>query len=211
MECADYDDAQASGSHPPEAPRTKRALLAGGKPASGSVPQVDSNCDSARRQVCLRLLSIAIAESNRGISAGCDPPAVFSGKARMANVIAIAVVQHAGRYLVGVRPEGTRFAGYAEFPGGKVEPGETPESAAVRECLEETGLRVEAGQRLHSVEDASAELHLHFIACRPASAEAEPTKPFRWVDLAELAACRFPPANARVVEQLLAQAPPPSS
>lgn len=123
----------------------------------------------------------------------------------MTTVIAIAVVEHAGRYLVGIRPEGVRLAGYAEFPGGKAEPGETPETAAVRECLEETGLRVEATKTLHVAEDAAAMLHLHFIACRLCDEHATPSEPFRWIALAELAERRFPPANARVVEQLLAK------
>ena len=61
----------------------------------------------------------------------------------MPTPIAIAVVEHEGRFLIGQRPAGVPLAGLWEFPGGKIEPGETPEAAAVRECLEETGLGVE--------------------------------------------------------------------
>ena len=56
--------------------------------------------------------------------------------------IAVAVVEHDGRYLVGQRPAHVPLGGFWEFPGGKVERGETPEAAAIRECLEETGLTV---------------------------------------------------------------------
>ncbi|MDP6469251.1 MAG: NUDIX domain-containing protein, partial [Pirellulaceae bacterium] len=63
----------------------------------------------------------------------CDEP----------TLIAIAVVEHNGRFLVGMRPVETVLAGFSEFPGGKVEPNEVPAQAAVRECLEETGLEVE--------------------------------------------------------------------
>src|SRR5262249_13310601 len=58
-------------------------------------------------------------------------------------LVAIAVVEHGERFLVGIRPEGKPLAGFAEFPGGKVNDGETPEAAAIRECDEESGLRIE--------------------------------------------------------------------
>ena len=48
--------------------------------------------------------------------------------------IGIAVVEHAGRYLVGIRGPDVPLAGYAEFPGGKCLPNESPEDCAVREC-----------------------------------------------------------------------------
>ena len=50
--------------------------------------------------------------------------------------IAIAVVEHEGRFLIGLRPPGAPLAGLWEFAGGKLEPGETPQMAAARECLE---------------------------------------------------------------------------
>ena len=53
-----------------------------------------------------------------------------------------------GQFLVGLRPEGSHLAGCAEFPGGKVEPGEKPSAAAVRECAEETGLAVRSERSL---------------------------------------------------------------
>ena len=59
-----------------------------------------------------------------------------------AKSIAVAVVQSDGRFLVGRRPSGVPLAGFAEFPGGKVEPGEEFGDTAVRECLEETGIEV---------------------------------------------------------------------
>lgn len=123
----------------------------------------------------------------------------------MTTVIAIAVVEHAGRVLVGVRPAGGRFGGFHEFPGGKTDAGESPEAASVRECLEETGLQVQTIGRLIAVEDATANLQLHFVACRLIDDLHPPAPPFRWIALGELAQCRFPPANACVVERLLAK------
>ena len=60
----------------------------------------------------------------------------------MPTIIAIAVVEHDDRFLIGQRPAGVALAGYWEFPGGKVEPDESPADAAVRECLEETGIQI---------------------------------------------------------------------
>ena len=83
--------------------------------------------------------------------------------------IGIAVVEHQGCYLVGIRPPGASLAGFAEFPGGKCEAGEEPATAAVRECLEETGLRVEVLELLtrRLYEYAYGSVDLHFYLCHP--------------------------------------------
>jgi 8-oxo-dGTP diphosphatase len=59
---------------------------------------------------------------------------------RLVLVTAVALVDHDGRVLIAQRPEGKAMAGLWEFPGGKVEPGETPESALIRELHEELGI-----------------------------------------------------------------------
>lgn len=56
-----------------------------------------------------------------------------------------------GRYLACLRPHGKHLAGLWEFPGGKVDPGESPESALVREIREELGVDVSVGRALDSV------------------------------------------------------------
>ena len=55
-------------------------------------------------------------------------------------VSAVALIDLDGRVLLGQRPEGKSMAGLWEFPGGKVEPGETPEIALIRELQEELGI-----------------------------------------------------------------------
>jgi 8-oxo-dGTP diphosphatase len=55
-------------------------------------------------------------------------------------VSAVALIDIDGRVLLGQRPEGKTMSGLWEFPGGKVEPGETPEAALVRELNEELGI-----------------------------------------------------------------------
>ena len=55
-------------------------------------------------------------------------------------VSAVALIDPEGRVLLAQRPEGKSLAGLWEFPGGKVEPGETPEAALIRELKEELGI-----------------------------------------------------------------------
>ena len=59
---------------------------------------------------------------------------------KMVLVSAVALVDRDGRVLLARRPEGKSMAGLWEFPGGKVEPGETPEAALIRELHEELGI-----------------------------------------------------------------------
>jgi mutator protein MutT len=119
--------------------------------------------------------------------------------------IAIAVVEDAGRFLIGQRAAGGALAGLWEFPGGKVEPGETPENAAIRECLEETGLAVKVVGAYPAVEHdyEHARVRLHFLACRLVAGEGMPANHFRWVRGDELAAYRFPDANRDLVEAII--------
>lgn len=59
---------------------------------------------------------------------------------KMVLVAAVALVDADGRILLAQRPEGKSMAGLWEFPGGKIEPGETPEAALIRELHEELGI-----------------------------------------------------------------------
>jgi 8-oxo-dGTP diphosphatase len=118
--------------------------------------------------------------------------------------IAIAVVERAGEYLIGQRPEGVPLAGLWEFPGGKVKPGETPAEAAVRECQEETGLTVSIERLLmrviHKYEHGT--LEIHFVACSPRDDAVAARAPFRWVAVNQLAGYEFPAANRQLLELL---------
>lgn len=61
---------------------------------------------------------------------------------RISLVVACALVDEDNRVLIAKRPEGRHMGGLWEFPGGKVEPGETPEEALIRELAEELGIDV---------------------------------------------------------------------
>jgi mutator protein MutT len=122
-------------------------------------------------------------------------------------VIGIAVVEQAGRYLVGTRGAEGPLPGYAEFPGGKCLPGEDPAACACRECKEETGLAVIAVRELSQIEHEypHGRLVLHFWLCRPeraADVQSE-HQGFEWVSAAGLAEHRFPEANRGVLETLM--------
>ncbi|MCU0961382.1 MAG: (deoxy)nucleoside triphosphate pyrophosphohydrolase [Pirellulaceae bacterium] len=119
--------------------------------------------------------------------------------------VAVAVVQHAGCFLVGQRPSDQPLGGLWEFPGGKVQEHESPHAAAARECHEETGLRVVVTQRLmvHQQAYPHGMIRLHFFACRPAHGACEPRAPFRWVPRDELARLDFPAGNRPLLDYLL--------
>ena len=122
--------------------------------------------------------------------------------------VAVAVVEQGGRYLIGQRPADVVLAGFWEFPGGKLRPGESPEEAAVRECREETGLDVLATGRHSTVVERypHGAVEVTFIMCRPVSSAEELQAPFRWVAAADLPEYRFPSANAALIRQLAAAA-----
>lgn len=120
--------------------------------------------------------------------------------------IAVAVVEDEGRYLIGLRGEDGPLPGVWEFPGGKVEPGESPQNAAVRECLEETGWLVRVEDRYPDVahDYEQARVHLHFFVCVAIEQQRPLPGRFRWVAAAELPGYAFPAANAALVQFLAA-------
>lgn len=136
-----------------------------------------------------------------------------------AQAIAVGVICDRERFLIGPRPAGGPLAGFWEFPGGKVEPGESPVDAVIRECLEETGYRVcvvgRYPDQLEHYDQGS--VHLHFFACELAEQEGAdeksaemPGTPFRWVPRAALGEFEFPRGNRRLL-QILATGKPPES
>ena len=120
--------------------------------------------------------------------------------------IGIAVVEHAGCYLIGTRGPDGPLPGYAEFPGGKCLPDESPEACAVRECLEESHLAVSVDRLLlrqaHRYPHGSVDLH--FYLCHPTDADSiqDEHHGFRWIPARDLPRLKLPEANAPVVAML---------
>lgn len=125
--------------------------------------------------------------------------------------VAIALVAHQDSYLVGQRGPDGPLPAYHEFPGGKCLPDETPEACAVRECWEETGLRVQVVRLRHESRHLYPHdtVHLHFFDCR-LIAECDPmdvNPDFRWVGYSRLRDYRFPEANRQIVVELSGSEP----
>jgi 8-oxo-dGTP diphosphatase len=118
--------------------------------------------------------------------------------------VAIAVVEHENRLIIGRRPAAVPLAGFWEFPGGKVNDAETAAQCAARECLEETGLKIEVlalyTECTHAYEHGR--LQIQFFKCRPRNAEQQPRPPYRWVHRRELCRYEFPPANQALLKML---------
>jgi 8-oxo-dGTP diphosphatase len=123
-------------------------------------------------------------------------------------LVGIALVERDGRYLIRQRPPvpGSPMPGYWEFPGGKCEGGETPGEAAVRECGEETGMRVrlESRRRVVEHEYPHGRVELHYFDCRPDDPDADPdaSSGFLWVPATDLPGLRFPEANEPILGDL---------
>lgn len=120
-------------------------------------------------------------------------------------VVAAALVDPAGRVLLQQRPPGGAMAGLWEFPGGKIEPGEWPEAALVRELSEELGLAVDPIQ-LAPATFASAELgegHLLLLLyiCRAWRGVPEPlaAAALQWLRPDEMPALPMPPADRPLI------------
>jgi 8-oxo-dGTP diphosphatase len=123
-------------------------------------------------------------------------------------VAAVALVDSDGRVLLAQRPEGKSMAGLWEFPGGKVEPGETPEAALMRELKEELGIDTWASCLAplsfasHSYEDFH--LLMPLFACR--KWEGQPHgregQALAWVRAKDLRSYPMPPADLPLIPVL---------
>jgi 8-oxo-dGTP diphosphatase len=116
-------------------------------------------------------------------------------------VAACALVDPDGRVLLAKRPPGKPLAGLWEFPGGKIEPGETPEVALIRELEEELGIRI-AGKCLaplsfasHSYPDFHLLMPLYVCRRWDGEIEARQGQELSWVRAQRLADYAMPPAD----------------
>jgi 8-oxo-dGTP diphosphatase len=123
-------------------------------------------------------------------------------------VAAVALIDVDGRVLLAERPAGKHLAGMWEFPGGKVQPGETPETALIRELGEELGIDVEAGclAPFTFASHAYPEFHLlmPLYVCRKWSGivTAREGQRLKWVRPAQLSDYPMPPADKPLVAML---------
>jgi len=121
-------------------------------------------------------------------------------------VVAAAVVERDGAFLLTRRLKGTHLAGTWEFPGGKCEPSESPEDCLVREIREELAARVRVGDRIlvtrHAYPERTVELHF-FRAALLDPPVAQIGQEMRWVPRNQLASLELPEADADLIRMLV--------
>ena len=123
-------------------------------------------------------------------------------------VVAVALVDADGRVLIAQRPEGKKMAGLWEFPGGKVEPGETPEDALIRELREELSIDTKESCLApftfasHAYDDFHLLMPLYL--CRRWWGQVTPTEgqAVKWVRPLRLRDYPMPPADEPLVAML---------
>jgi 8-oxo-dGTP diphosphatase len=124
-------------------------------------------------------------------------------------VVACALIDADGRVLLAQRPEGKTLAGLWEFPGGKVEPGETPETSLIRELEEELGIITKAAclAPLSFASHAYETFHLlmPLYICRRFEGNPIPREgqQLKWVRAKDLRKYAMPPADEPLVAALL--------
>jgi 8-oxo-dGTP diphosphatase len=125
---------------------------------------------------------------------------------RLLPVVAAALVRDDGRVLLARRPAGKPLAGLWEFPGGKVEPGETPENALARELHEELGIAIDAPEPLTFVSEPLGGRHLLLLlyVVRRWTGVPAPlaASELAWVAPGEMAALPMPRADRPLVDAL---------
>jgi len=123
------------------------------------------------------------------------------------HVVAGVLTDARGRILLARRLEGRELAGLWEFPGGKVEPGETPEAALVRELDEELGIEAEVGEPVICVPHATPRKRLQLDVRRIRRWQGTPKgregQALAWVQPEKLTRYDMPPADRPVVAALM--------
>ena len=120
--------------------------------------------------------------------------------------IAVAVVRRRGRILIGKRPTEGLLGGLWEFPGGKIELGETPEAAVARELREEMCINAVIGRPIAVIPHAYSHFRITLHAFEAAWTAGEPcgraVSDWNWVRPDELRVYAFPAANRPILEQI---------
>ena len=124
-------------------------------------------------------------------------------------VAAVALIDADGRILLAKRPEGKSLAGLWEFPGGKVEAGERPEQALIRELKEELGIDVEQSCLApltfasHAYEDFHLLMPLYVCRRWKGLVQAMEDQELKWTFAKDLKNYPMPPADLPLIPHLV--------
>jgi mutator protein MutT len=117
-----------------------------------------------------------------------------------------AIWNQTGQILIDRRKVGGTMGGLWEFPGGKIEPGETVEACIVREIQEELEIEITVGEHLISIEHTYPTFHLTLTVhhCQHISGVPQPieSEEIRWVNIGDLNNYQFPAANIAIINAL---------
>lgn len=121
--------------------------------------------------------------------------------------IAVGIIYSvSGQIFITQRGENSHLAGFWEFPGGKVEPDETPYQTLVREIAEEVDITVHQARFIKLVNycyaDRDITIHAYLVTDWDGEPFAKEGQPSRWIDLDDLNADEFPDANRSIIEML---------
>ena len=138
-----------------------------------------------------------------------DPPGGWpTDTVKLITVSAVVMVDVDGRILIAQRPEGKNMAGLWEFPGGKIEPGETPERALIRELKEELGIDTTesclAAFTFASHRYDDFHLLMPVFLCRKWDGFVTPQEGqvLKWVKISELKNYPMPPADKQLLAMI---------
>ncbi|MBI5448051.1 MAG: 8-oxo-dGTP diphosphatase MutT [Gammaproteobacteria bacterium] len=122
------------------------------------------------------------------------------------HVVSGVIQNPEGLYFVALRPPHVPFSGVWEFPGGKIEPGESAYEALVRELQEEVGIQVHAARPLLQFEHTYPARIINMSAWSIDAFEGEPHgaegQEFDWVNIDKLLTLTFPDANYTLIHHL---------
>ncbi|HAT1569998.1 TPA: 8-oxo-dGTP diphosphatase MutT [Kluyvera cryocrescens] len=123
--------------------------------------------------------------------------------------ISVGIIRNAeGEIYITQRAADAHMANKWEFPGGKIEEGETAEQAVIRELQEEVGITVMTLQQFDKLEYQFPDRHITLWFWLVNGWDGEPWgkegQPGRWIAQQDLAVDEFPPANAPIIEKLIA-------
>lgn len=120
----------------------------------------------------------------------------------MIEVVA-ALIWNGGQFLICQRPPHKSRPMQWEFPGGKLEPGETPQQALVRECQEELAITIQVGEicgdLIYAYPDITIHLTLYHAAIAAGTPQMLEHQDLRWINRAELPRFRFCPADTELL------------
>jgi len=128
---------------------------------------------------------------------------------KLLTVVAVALVDSDGRVLLAQRPEGKQLAGLWEFPGGKLEPGERPEEALIRELQEELGITVKTPCLApltfasHAYDDFHLLMPLYICRKWEGFVQSREGQALKWVKPKALRDYPMPPADAPLIPHLV--------